>query len=1003
MNSDENFRQQDIRIKCLNSSDTWIPFPDTAMDLSVVARFEEIAAVYPARIAIKMSDDQITYDELNRAANRVAHEILGRCGPAPEPIAIIMRLQIQALIAILGVLKAGKLYTAPDLQHPLDRIRLMLQNAQPPLLLTNDAQLNLAQALASDGGVVVNLDTPLASAADTNPGLALSPDSLFFITYTSGTTGQPKGVYCDHRAVMQRVQRYVNFSRIDDHARLGTTRYPGFTPRDLMTPLLIGGTLFLHDFQDADVVRWIDWLRQERITTFGASVSLVRQLLQTLQAPDLLPHLREIVAGGEALQRSDLALFQSKCGPQCCLRSSYGMTESLGGCVTFLMDQAMTIDGDRIPAGYRKDGFDVLILDDAGNPLLANAPGEIVVRSRYLCLGYWRQPELTASRFRPDPAGGNQRMYITGDRGYLTADGCLMHLGRKDEQLKIRNYLVEPVEVESALLALGHYRQAVVGARPNAHGEAMLVAWLVGGPDMPPASVVRRKLALTLPEYMIPAAFVMLDRMPLTPAGKVDRKALAPPTIERPEMTTDYRAPTNALELWLAACWEDVLGIQPVGVDDEFVDLGGDSLQAMRIISRVRAEIGEAIYVNAVFSAPTVASLANYLKRHYAPDVQRAFDVALAPTVAATVTAGVGSANRSMETIGRLRQIYRSNGRQLQAGSAADEKNPAAIFVLAPGRSGTTLLRVMLGGHPRLFAPPELWLLDYETLRHWQAAQTDGRSYRREGVLQALMHIRGCGLEQADQELDRYVRADLSTQAFYRVLQDAVAPRCLVDKTPSYIRSIDTLRAAEVEFHDARYIHLVRHPQAVIRSFVAAHFGQRDGLQDNLGITERELAEWNWLIAQQNILEFQREVPAQRWHRIRFEALVNQPRATAEILCEFLGLEFHDAMLKPYDDPKRRMTDGIHALTSMAGDPNFHAHDAINPAVADHWRSASDTTSLDAETLRVAEQLGYHQEGLTRGTPMDEDAALDDLVTQLESISDQEARLILNASSGSVS
>jgi thioesterase domain-containing protein len=280
------------------------------------------------------------------------------------------------------------------------------------------------------------------------------------------------------------------------------------------------------------------------------------------------------------------------------------------------------------------------------------------------------------------------------------------------------------------------------------------------------------------------------------------------------------------------------------------------------------------------------------------------------------------------------------------------------VFVLAPPRSGTTLLRVLLGGHPQLFAPPELELLTFATLAERKAAFTGRDSFWLEGTLRALMEVRRCDAAEAQRLMADFEERGWTTRQFYGQLQDWLGERWLVDKTPSYALEPDVLRRMEEEFEGARYLHLLRHPAAVVRSFEEARLEQLFFRRPH-SFTPRQLAELVWAVSHQNVAEFLQQVPAERQHRVRFEDLVREPEPVLRGVCSFLGLDFHPATLRPYEDRKGRMTDGIHPESRMLGDVKFHEHQGIDAAVADRWKESGAADDLGEVTWQTAESLGY--------------------------------------------
>ena len=470
------------------------------------------------------------------------------------------------------------------------------------------------------------------------------------------------------------------------------------------------------------------------------------------------------------------------------------------------------------------------------------------------------------------------------------------------------------------------------------------------------APELREFLGERLPAYMVPTDIVFLEALPLGPNGKVDRRALPRPSSGRPDLLTSYRPPVSPIERYLARLWCEVLGVDEVGADDDFFELGGDSLQAAVIVNRLQARLGQVIYVVALFDAPSVAALAAYLERHYAEAEARlcGSDPAGGACRQATKPAAAEPpVDEAAEA--RLRALLPPLA---PAGPrAAARRNPRAIFVLAPPRSGSTLFRVMLGGHPRLFSPPELYLLGFNTLRERRQALEERLSFMLEGTVRALMEIRACGAEEAARLMTEYEELDLTTRAFYRVLQDALGARRLVDKTPGYSLDLATLQRAEEAFEEPLYIHLVRHPAAVVRSFQEARMDRIFDFEH--GLSARALGELVWVVCHRNTLRFLAQVPPSRHLRVRFEELVRSPRLVLDGVCRFLGLDLDPGMLDPYREKQTRMTDGIHPLSRGLVDVKFHRHQGIDAGAADTDDLAAEAAQLGTSTWDLAQVLGY--------------------------------------------
>ena len=462
-----------------------------------------------------------------------------------------------------------------------------------------------------------------------------------------------------------------------------------------------------------------------------------------------------------------------------------------------------------------------------------------------------------------------------------------------------------------------------------------------------------------LPDYMVPASFVLLDRLPLTPNGKLDRAALPAPSTDRPVLSTEYMAPTTSLEYWLVELWQKALGVDRVGVSDNFFDLGGDSLRGAVLINHIHTELKEQLYIVALFDAPTVAEQSSYLQAHFSQALARRFGRD-EPTRDESGTTPVAPSvdDRAIEHFRRLASAWRRTGTSVPG---EEPRNPSMCFILTTPRSGSSLLRIMLAGHPDLFSPPELELLSFNTMGERRDAYQGRLGFLREGALRAVMEIRDCSAEEAKGILSEHEAADLSVPDFYRLLQTWTGGRTLVDKSATYSLLPDTLARAEAHFRDSVYIHLIRHPHGTIRSFQKARMDRILTFGGEHSYSARDLAELIWIVSHQNVLKFLDAIPAHRQLRVRFEDLVREPRQVMEAICGALGVPTHPSLLKPYEDQARKMTDGINPHSMGMTDTRFHEHTGIDPSVADSWRRESEEHELSEVTWRLAEEFGYER------------------------------------------
>jgi len=464
--------------------------------------------------------------------------------------------------------------------------------------------------LSGHSSRVLNLDDLDASLSDKNPGLLISPDEIAYINYTSGSTGNPQGVIWNHRNELFGISVKTNELHISagDRVSLVRSNNVGAT-RDIFLALLNGAALVIFEFDEENLARLGAWLLEERITIFTCVATIFRHAVQSVNGKARFPTIRLIHVGGESLAKSDVELYKQHFSDECILVNRYSISETQAVSYYFINKQTQIKD-ERVPVGYVLEGNEILVLDEAGNTLGVNQVGEIAVKSPYLALGYWGKPELTRLKFQTDPKGGKTRIYHTGDLGYMLPDGCLVYVGRKDFQVKISGHRVNTDEIETMLLGISWIKEAAVVVRESIAGDTRLVAYLVFNSESDAMSgQIRDLLSQRIPAYMIPPTFVVLSALPLTANGKIDRRALPEPPPSRPDLDKPFIAPRTDIEKKLAQIWSEVLELDLVGVDDDFFDLGGDSLLASRIVTRVNQHFHTETTVADFFGLATVAKL----------------------------------------------------------------------------------------------------------------------------------------------------------------------------------------------------------------------------------------------------------------------------------------------------------------------------------------------------------------------------------------------------------
>jgi len=602
------------RVQACTPNLTRSPFEKKDLDQSVCARFEEQARTYPNGTAVRTPSVTLTYNALNQQANRIARAIVNQCGTEQTQVAHLVTDDAQSIAAILGILKAGKIFVTLDTRHPHARNLQVLNAADAALVITDDHNLEAARELAG-ARELLNIDAISSNVPDKNLGLPIPPDALACIFFTSGSTGQPKGVLHSQRNLLAWALSYGRSNRISPADRIcvisaGTSAQ---SMANIFSALLSGASACPFRIGEHGPGPLASWLIEEEITIYHSSPSVFRSLVQSLSGREEFPRLRVLRLGGEIVSVADFEIYKKHFSSNCIFLSSFGATET-GTFREFFANHNTTIGGSVVPSGYAAWGTDVLILDDEGRPSSAGSVGEIAVRSDYLALSYWRQPDLTRKVFLPDPAGSSARIYRTGDLGRLSPDGCLHCLGRKDRQVKIRGNRVELADVETSLRTIEGVRDTALKVQRNNQGGPCIVAYVAAGPG-PSAESLRAALRKLLPDYMVPSIFVMLDSIPMTSHGKVDGEALPEPKVERV-----YVPPRNAAESLMCVLWQQVLGVRSVGIRDGFLELGGNSLLAARLMNHIELHFGRRIPLSTLLSATTVEELARIIPER--PDTE---------------------------------------------------------------------------------------------------------------------------------------------------------------------------------------------------------------------------------------------------------------------------------------------------------------------------------------------------------------------------------------------
>ena len=589
---------------------------------SIHSAFESQAARTPDRIAVVCGSVRLSYRELNERSNRLAHH-LRRRGVTPGAfVGLYLDRTVELVVAVLGILKAGGAYVPVDPQYPRERLAFMLEDARAPVMVT---EKSLAGDLAIADTAIVSLDADaaaIAAEAASNPSEEVQPDDLAYVIYTSGSTGRPKGTLISHGNVLRlfsATQPWFEFSERDVWTLFHSCAFD-FSVWELWGPLFHGGRLVVVPFAVSRTPEsFYRLLADERVTVLNQTPSAFRQLIRIEEslgpaAPAL--SLEWVIFGGEALNFSILTPWFERHGdryPR--LVNMYGITET----TVHVTYRPIRADDTASPSviGVPIPDLQVHLLDEHANPVPAGTAGEIYVGGAGVGRGYWNRPELTAQKFVPDPfkPGTAARLYRSGDLARHLSNGELEYLGRIDQQVKIRGFRIELGEISALLNAHPGVRDSLVVVGNGTGGEPALFAYLIKSLDTQVnIADVRQMLRERLPEYMVPSAFTWIESFPLTVNGKLDATALPKPAPPAAAGSAPQAATGSDVEGTIAAVWREVLQLGSVGLDDNFFDVGGNSVHLATIHEHLQQRLGRHLPITDLFACPTISALASRLK-----------------------------------------------------------------------------------------------------------------------------------------------------------------------------------------------------------------------------------------------------------------------------------------------------------------------------------------------------------------------------------------------------
>ncbi|MHC4429507.1 MAG: non-ribosomal peptide synthetase, partial [Planctomycetota bacterium] len=592
-----------------------VPVPDGLTD-----PVEDRAATAPESTAIVFGERTLSYGELNAAANRVAHYLL-RLGAGPETVVgLCVPRSPEMLIGLLGILKAGAAYLPLDPEYPGDRLAYMLAKAEVPLLLTRGRPVEIPYGKAQ----VVRLDDDqerIAEESSANPRVAVNGENLAYVIFTSGSTGEPNGVQVTRRALAHYTEVARDLFTLTPEDRLLQFASLSFdtAAEEIFPSLAAGATLVLREPGMIDSVQ--DFLSRcdaTGVTVLDLPTAYWHELASALSAgqAELPSRIRLVLVGGEHALADRLQAWHRAVGSGVRLMNGYGPSETTIVATFADLTEADGSEGDEVTIGRPIAGARVYVLDDEMNPVPPGVVGELYIGGAGVARGYLGRPDRTAERFGPSPFGPpGARLYRSGDRARWLHDGNLEFLGRQDDQVKLRGHRIEPGEIESLLVRHPGISEAVVVVTGDSPVTASLTAYVAGTDDCPHASDLRSFVGTRLPPHMIPATFVRLDRLPRLPNGKIDRGALPAPGDGLLATRAEFVGSRDEIERRITRIWEDFLGGRPVGVTDDFFALGGNSITAIRLLTRVEQETGHSATLAALIENGTPEKLAEAFRR----------------------------------------------------------------------------------------------------------------------------------------------------------------------------------------------------------------------------------------------------------------------------------------------------------------------------------------------------------------------------------------------------
>ncbi|MEJ7675686.1 MAG: amino acid adenylation domain-containing protein [Chitinophagaceae bacterium] len=589
----------------------FIHFSQQSIEQTIILRFEEQVLKFPDKAAICETNSILNYSELNSFSNGLAEEILKHNKKSDGNIALLLKNGTSAIVGMLGVLKTGNAYVPLDLNYPTERLKYIVKDTNCKLIVACASSFETAIELmgAIEGCIVINIDQDVIPTI-INVKPTGSANSIAYILYTSGSSGEPKGVVHTHKNVLHFTRLWTNNLHISNNDKISQLSSYTFdsSVQDIYGALLNGASLFPNDMMQQRIAPLSEWLNQNEISIVHTVPTVYRYFISTLKS-EVFKHIRLVVLGGETTYKKDFEDFKNHFTQGTTFINGYGATESSINLQKFLNHNSI-VDKRMIPIGFAVENTTVYILKENEQEADIYEIGEIVYKSDYLALGYWNKQEQTEKVFTIDPITKTGRVYRSGDLGTRLSSGEIEFAGRKDDQVKIRGQRVELSEIEQNIVNIPGVDGVAVAIK-NVNDQDRIVAYILSEQKVN-VSNIREALRQSLPSYMLPDFYEFLEKFPLTRTGKINRRALPDPDITS-GVNIEYIAPGTAIEIKLVELWQELLGLERIGINDNFFELGGHSLLAIRAVSAIRKELQVESTVKDIFSFPTISPLAAHL------------------------------------------------------------------------------------------------------------------------------------------------------------------------------------------------------------------------------------------------------------------------------------------------------------------------------------------------------------------------------------------------------